>query len=93
MNLDKSKKRIEKRVKRGFQGYPMVTITYYGDNESKATEVVVGFIQEEGSAALEEKFVTEGEIREDTTVQTTIIKIIDRVEAKSVSLNEGVVCR
>ena len=39
MNLDKSKKRIEKRVKRGFQGYPMVTITYYGENESMATEV------------------------------------------------------
>ena len=93
MNLDKSKKRIEKRVKRGFQGYPMVTITYYGENESMATEVVVGFIQEEGSAALEEKFVTVGDTREDITVQTTIIKIIDRVEAKSVSLNEGVLCR
>ena len=88
MNLDKAKKRIEKRVKRGFQGYPMVTITYHGENESMPNEVVVGFIQEEGSATLEEKFVTTGDIREDTTVQTTIIKIIDRVEAKSVRLIE-----
>jgi len=47
MNLDKSTKRIAKRVKNGFQGYPQITITYLGQSESCASEVVVGFIIEE----------------------------------------------
>ena len=50
MNLDKSTKRIAKRVKKGFQGYPQISIAYFGDSEDLATEVVVGYVAEEGDA-------------------------------------------
>lgn len=30
MNLDKAKKRIAKQVKKGFNGYPKITLAYYG---------------------------------------------------------------
>jgi hypothetical protein len=72
MNLDKSQKRINKRVKRGFHGYPMISIQYFGP-----TEVL-------------ETFNSETDIRQDETVQTTIIKIIDRVDAKTVTLDDKV---
>jgi len=90
MNLDKSQKRINKRVKRGFHGYPMISIQYFGPSEVLATRVEVGFIQEENAEPMLETFNSESDIRKDETVQTTIIKIIDRVDAKTVTLNESV---
>jgi|TARA_R110002111_G_scaffold22581_4_gene51504 hypothetical protein len=90
MNLDKSQKRISKRVKRGFHGYPMISIQYFGPSEVLATRVEVGFIQEENAEPMLETFNSESDIRKDETVQTTIIKIIDRVDAKTVTLNESV---
>lgn len=90
MHLDKSAKRIQKRVKRGFKGYPMIHIAYLGPDDSLATKAVVDFIAEEGAEAQQQIFETKTDVRQDEVVQTTIIKIIDRTEAKTVTLAEGV---
>jgi hypothetical protein len=84
MNLDKSTKRIAKRVKKGFQGYPQISITYFGESVDLATEVVVGFIMEEGSAVQEQKFSSKSDVRKDETIQTTLLKVIERAGAKTV---------
>ena len=86
MNLDKAQKRISKRVKRGFNGYPMISIVYFGPSEALATKVEVGFIEQQDAEPMLETFNSETDIRKDETVQTTIIKIIDRVDAKTVTL-------
>ncbi|MAM88956.1 MAG: hypothetical protein CME36_16770 [unclassified Hahellaceae] len=90
MNLEKSHKRIAKQVRKGFQGYPLISITYHGPSDSLATKVVVGFTAEEDAEMMTETFSTQTNIREDVAVQTTIIKIIDRSGAKSVSMDDGV---
>lgn len=90
MNLDKSQKRISKRVKRGFHGYPIISIQYFGPSESLATKVEVGFIEQENAETMLETFNSETDIRQDETVQTTIIKIIDRVDAQTVTLEDKV---
>jgi len=90
MNLDKSAKYIAKRVKRGFQGYPQISIAYFGESASCATQVVLGFTAEEGDAAQEQKFSSKGDARQDETIQTALLKIIDRTEAKTVFEIEGV---
>lgn len=90
MNLDKSQKRIAKRVKRGFQGYPMISINYFGPSEKLATKVEVSFIEQEDAGPMVETFNSINDIRQDETVQTTIIKIIDRVDAKTVTLEDSV---
>lgn len=90
MNLDKSKKLIAKRVKRGFQGYPLISITYYGPHEQLATQVVLSFVAEEGAPAQLEKFSTQSDAREDATVQSTIVKIIERSGAKTLTLEPPV---
>jgi hypothetical protein len=84
MNLDKSTKRIAKRVKKGFQGYPQISLTYFGKSASLANEVVVGFTLEEGDAVQEQKFSSKGDARKDETIQTTLLKIIERADAKTV---------
>ncbi|MBQ4830100.1 hypothetical protein R1T43_10085 [Alteromonas sp. CI.11.F.A3] len=91
MNLDKSTKRIAKRVKKGFQGYPQITLTYYGETPECANEVVMGFIAEEGAAPQEQKFASKTDARTDETIQTTLLKVIERADAKTVTEAEGIV--
>jgi hypothetical protein len=93
MNLEKSKKRISKKVKMGFQGYPIIGITYAGPSDSLATEVFLELISEEGAEPQSEKFSTESDIREDETIQSAIVKMIERSGAKSVTLSKGVKSR
>ena len=90
MNLDKSTKRIAKRVKKGFQGYPQISLSYFGESVECATEVVVAFTQEEGAAVQEQKFSSKENARQDETIQTTLLKIIERADAKTVLEIEGV---
>ena len=91
MKIDRSKKRISKKVKKGFQGYPLVTIAYYGPNKSKATKVAVGVLLEEHGDITMERFFSEDEIRNDPEIQSSIIDIITTVGAKSVSAVDGVI--
>ena len=77
----------------GFQGYPTIGITYAGPNEGLATEVFLEFDAEEGAEPQTEKFSTESDIREDETIQSAIVKIIERSGAQSVTLSEGVKCK
>lgn len=90
MNLEKSKKRIAKRAKMGFQGYPKISLTYYGKTISHANEVVVEFILEEGADVQTERFSSKIDAREDETIQSALVKMIERSEAKTVSQTEGV---
>ncbi|KZY62236.1 hypothetical protein A3742_16645 [Oleiphilus sp. HI0071] len=90
MNLDKSTKRIAKRVKKGFQGYPQITITYFGETAECASEVVVAFISEEGALAQEQTFCSKGDAKKDETIQTTLLKVIERADAKTVLETDGI---
>jgi len=93
MNLDKSKKRITKRSKMGFQGYPKMVLTYYGNSMSHADEVVVEFISEEGADIQMERFLSKVDAREDEVIQSALVKMIERAEAKTVVQMEGVSVR
>ncbi|MDK8463450.1 hypothetical protein [Marinobacter sp. SS13-12] len=95
MHLDKAKKRIAKQVKKGFHGYPLVSLEYFGKaNVGKApdsaTEVVVSFTEEEGADPQKQSFVSGGDAREDETIQSTLVKIIERADAKTVTEIDGI---
>lgn len=90
MNLDKSTKRIAKRVKKGFQGYPQISLAYFGASADCATEVVMSFVMAEGAQAQEQKFSSDSDARTDETIQTTLLKVIERADAKTVLEVAGV---
>ncbi len=90
MNLEKSKKRIVKRAKMGFQGYPKISFSYYGKTNTHASEVLVEFVLEEGAEIQIERFSSKIDVREDETIQSTLVKIIERSAAKTVLQTEGV---
>lgn len=90
MNLEKSKKRIAKKVKMGFQGYPTITVEYFGNTSDLANEVLVKFCLEDGAEIQEERFSSKGDAREDESIQSALVKMIERSNAKTVSQIEGV---
>jgi hypothetical protein len=90
MNVDKAKKRIEKLAKRGFKGYPLVSIEYFGVTADTATEVVMTFTLEEGAEPQSQKFLSKSDAREDETIQSVLVKTIERTDASTVAQVDGV---
>ncbi len=90
MKLEKSAKRISKKVKLGFKGYPEISISYFGQNQDVAEEVAVRFIPEEGAEPMEERFSSKTDARTDEVIQSAIVKIIERCQAETVTLNETI---
>ena len=98
MHVDKAKKRIAKQVKKGFHGYPLVSLEYFGKEyfgktPDSATEVVISFTEEEGADPQKQTFVSSGDAREDETIQSTLLKIIERADAKTVIEIDGISTR
>lgn len=90
MNLEKSKKRIAKKIKMGFQGYPEIILEYFGRESNHASEVSVKYRAEELAEVQEERFSSKTDARDDEVIQSAIVKMIERSEAKTVSLIEGI---
>jgi hypothetical protein len=90
MNLEKSKKRIAKKIKMGFQGYPEISIAYSYGATGIAEEVAVSFVAEEGATPMEERFHSKSDAREDEVIQSAIVKMIERSGAKTIKQSEGV---
>ena len=74
----------------GFQGYPEITISYLGSTLDVAEQVVLSFVVEEGSAPMEERFQSKSDAREDEVIQSAIVKMIERSEAKTVKQVDGI---
>jgi hypothetical protein len=49
--IDRSLKRLSKRSRRGFRGYPVATIAAYGPDDRRASKLAVAIIRGEGEEA------------------------------------------
>ena len=47
--LERARKRLGKRAKKGFRGYPIATITLYGPDDTTATKLTVGIVPAENA--------------------------------------------
>jgi len=79
---------LAKRAKRGFRGYPVATVAFYGPSAERATKVSVGIIEQEGKEpeTLETWFCEEGDIRKDDEVGYEIVQFIRSHHALSVAM-------
>ena len=75
----------------GFQGYPEISISYFGKSPDIAEQVTVSFVAEDGAEPMEERFQSESDAREDQMIQSAIVKMIERSGVKTVNQAEGVV--
>ena len=89
--LDFYKTALKKRAKKGFQGYPVATIAYYGPDDRRATKVAVGIMREEDDPAEMSRWhVDTGDIRRTADVVEAVFRFIQAREARSVAMSEKI---
>jgi hypothetical protein len=89
--LERARKRLRKRAKRGFRGYPVATVALYGPDDRAATKLTVGIVPaEHGEAKDLRRWFSEGaDIRNDAGVAEEALAFIDAAGARSIG-EEGI---
>lgn len=84
---------LEKQSRRGFRGYPLATMAFYGPDDQRATKVAVGIIPAEGADAdpLQRWFSEHTDARSDPTIARQIGDFIETHAAKSVVLADRII--
>lgn len=69
---------LRKKARRGFKGYPIGTMAFYGPTEENATKAVVGIVIAENKdpVAIERWHVSDGDIRADLSVLDAILSFL-----------------
>ncbi len=88
----KMTKNLKKILNKGFRGYPIATIAYYGPDNKKATKVAVGIIPAEHAmpSVLKRWFNETVDIRLDRIASEEIIEFIKENGAKSVVMADRI---
>lgn len=84
---------LEKRARRGFRGYPLATIAFYGPDDERATKVAVGVIPAEGAQAdpLQRWFSEHADVRSDPDIARQMVEFIEANAVKSVVLADRLI--
>jgi hypothetical protein len=82
-----------KKARRGFSGYPVATVAFYGPDDKVATKVSVGIVavENEGPVALERWFSETGDVRNEYNIIEKILQFIRAHGAKSVAMVDRVI--
>ena len=83
---------LQKRSGRGFRGYPVATIAFYGPDNVRASKVAVGIVPTEDAepSAMRRWATTLGDIRRDPVIGDEIIAFIRREGAPTVVISDGI---
>ena len=85
--------KLAKKRAKGFRGYPVATVAFYGPDAFRATKVAVGIIAGDDAEAepLERWFSEERDIRDDVSVLEAVHRFIEQHGAKSVVCVDGII--
>jgi hypothetical protein len=86
-------KRIGKKAKKGFRGFPVATIAFYGPNHARATKIAVGITmaEDQETAGLRRWASEEVDVRVNPTVAVEVLSFIERFGVKSVVMTDRII--
>ena len=83
---------LEKKARKGFRGYPIATIAYYGTNDKSAMKVAVGIATENDKmVSLERWYSEERDVRFDQAIIRRIVEFIERHNVQSVGITDRII--
>lgn len=84
---------LKAKAKRGFRGYPIATVAYYGPDDTRATKVAVGIVSGEGGDVdfLERWHASDLDARFDPAICASVLEFITRHHPKSVVMSPGII--
>jgi hypothetical protein len=84
---------MAKKAKRGFQGYPVATMAFYGPTATLATKIAVSIIPDERNqpAQLERWFSQDCDIRYDYAIAKEIDAFLRQHQVRSVAAVDRII--
>ena len=91
--LERARKRLSKRAKKGFRGYPVATVALYGPNDTMATKLTVGIVPAENVEVTDlRRWFSEGsDVRNNVDVAEEVLAFITDNGAKSVVMADRII--
>lgn len=91
--LERARKRLRKRAKRGLRGYPVATVAFYGPDDTRATKLAVGIVPAENAEVtdLRRWFSEAADIRNDAGVAEEVLAFIDATGVRSVVMTDRII--
>jgi hypothetical protein len=84
-------KPFHKKANRGFRGYPVATLMFYGPDDKRATKVAVGIVPGEGEAVAElRRWTHPVDVRKDMNIAREIRAFITAAGAKTVVMTDRI---
>jgi hypothetical protein len=82
---------LRKKAKRGFRGYPIATIAFYGPDDRRATKVVVGLVPEAGAEPTYlERWFSDDDARSDASIAGRILAFVQQRGARSLVMADRI---
>ena len=90
---ERARKRLGKRAKKGFRGYPVATVALYGPDDTTATKLTVGIVPAESADVTDlRRWLSEdADIRNDVDVAEEVLAFITDAGARSVVMTDRII--
>jgi hypothetical protein len=91
--IDKFQKRLSKKARRGFRGWPMATIAFYGPDLARASKITASIVQAQGAEpeVMQSWHSDAADLRYDGEIAAEILSFIEDHGAKSVAMIERII--
>ena len=92
--IERARKRLSKRAKKGFRGWPVATVALYGPDDTTATKLAVGIVPAEDAEATDlRRWFSEQQtdIRDDIRVTEEVLVFITEAGAKLVVMTDRII--
>ena len=92
--IERARKRLSKKAKKGFRGWPVATLAFYGPNDRIASKLAVSVIPVQDAEASEvRRWFSKGQtdIRDDIGVAEEALAFIAEAGAKSVVTTDRII--
>ena len=85
-------KRLRKKTRRGFRGYPVATIAFYGPDDRRASKVAVGILlaAEQEVAELRRWTSAAGDVRDDDAIFVEVLDFVGRFDVRTVAMTDRI---
>jgi hypothetical protein len=80
-------------MRKGFRGYPVGTVAFYGPDDRRATKVVAGIVEgeDQGAGLLKKWFSEELDVRLDPGIGKELSKFLGDCSVRSYTVTEGII--
>jgi hypothetical protein len=84
---------LHKKAQRGFRGYPVATVAFYGPDDTCATKVAVGIMRREAAEpAVLERWASDAEdVRYSATIEVEILRFVQSQGVQSVVMVDRII--